>query len=296
MPKDKESEEPNRHDGDYLEPEDIDCISHNFNLGPYFFLGKCHKVEDIKELIELNKERQYGEYPEPGEDASSMLYREFPYSTSGLFRGQIKDWPLKPKSFRSIANTDEPGSDAVKSLRFSQNNSDLKDFIEIAPKHNPEFPDDLSDQISIARHFGVNTPLLDWTHNVLVALYFAVNKILTVDKFARYPVSFIYHIPDETDIKEGIPEDLESLSRYPYTSYVNPYNIDRRIDRQRSAFTYHPHPTLDPNKIEVDVYIMGYHFMDEMRDLLSGLGFTYDYFFPDYAGLAEFVSAEASLL
>lgn len=279
-----------------LEPEDIDCCTHNFDLGPYFSLGECHKVEEVKDIIKLNKEREYGEYPDVDYIEDNLIDHDFPYSTSGIFRGQIKEWSLKPKSFRNIVNTGKPSSDAVKSLRFKNNNSDLKDFIEIAPRHNYDFPEKLSDRISIARHFGVDTPFMDWTHNVLVAAYFAIYRTYLREDFENYPVSFIYHIPDETELAEGIPKDFDSLSEYPHSAYINPYNIDRRIDRQRSAFTFHPHPTLEPEKIHVDVYIMGYNFMTEMMDLLNGLGFTYDYFFPDYAGLADYVEDKPSLI
>ena len=60
-------------------------------------------------------------------------------------------------------------------------------------------------------------------------------------------------------------------------------------------FSFHPHPILAPSKIPVKVYILEWDIIANLLKMMKGFGFTEDYFFPDYAGIANTVKSEVSL-
>jgi hypothetical protein len=47
-----------------------------------------------------------------------------------------------------------------KRLHYISNNRDLNKFCELASKHNKDFPKTPFDQLIIAQHYGINTPLV----------------------------------------------------------------------------------------------------------------------------------------
>ena len=71
-------------------------------MNPYFDLEKPRVVESVEELLSLNIKRGYYR---PGDDTPPIgppIFHIGPYSTSGMLRGQLRDWPLIPKSFRDL--------------------------------------------------------------------------------------------------------------------------------------------------------------------------------------------------
>jgi hypothetical protein len=148
--------------------------------------------------------------------------------------------------------------------------------------------------MSIAQHFGVPTPLLDWSQNIFSAVFFALRDVFAASEFENSLKVFIYHVIDERLLHAGIPED-SALADFALSSFVKPYPIDRRIERQRAVFTFHPHPAHRPPKVAARVYVLEWHVIEKLIGLMKGLGFTEDYFFPDYAGIAYAVMSETSL-
>jgi hypothetical protein len=148
--------------------------------------------------------------------------------------------------------------------------------------------------MSIAQHFGVPTPLLDWSQNILAAAFFAIRSVYANQEFENSLKVFVYHVIDERLLHAGIPDELK-LADFAHSSFVKPYPIDRRIERQRAVFTYHPHPAHRPPKIAARVYVLEWPMIRKLIDLMKGLGFTEDYFFPDYAGIAYTVTFDTSL-
>ena len=145
--------------------------------------------------------------------------------------------------------------------------------------------------MSIAQHFGVPTPLLDWSQNIFTAIFFAVQNVISNTAIDQSLRVFVYHVIDERLLQSGIPERLELIG-FSHSAFVKPYHIDRRIERQRGVFTYHPLPSHLPSKIPANVYALEWPVIEKLIALMKGLGFTEDYFSPDYAGIARSVKAD----
>lgn len=265
---------------------------------PYFHVENQIDIEAIDHLLDLAKKKTYGQTGKPYQpehkpgivtdnDVKYFLNLTLPHDTSGLFRGQAQNWALIPKSYR---DTDydppkEKKSEAILDLRYSHDNRHLNTFCELAAQQNNDFPKSPIEQMVIAQHYGVKTPLLDWTTNIFVAIYFALDlgKDVTDDKNLK---PFIYHIRDERFLNPKILSEVK-IELTKESTLVTPKPLDRRIERQFSVFSFHPHPLLEPRKIPVDEYRISDNLFINLWKLLEGMGFSSSHYFPDYAGLAE---------
>ncbi len=263
-------------------------------MNPYFELAEPQVIADVETLLSLNIEKTYYR---PGDDSpvpDHLRIVSSPRTTAGIFRGQLLDWPLIPKSFRGIENHETEMTEVVRGFRWLQATARFRNFCERAEVQNPTFPSSLSDRLSIAQHFGVPTPLLDWSQNIFAATFFAIRDVFADDEFEKSLRVFVYHIIDERLLHDGIPED-SNLADFDRSAFVKPYPIDRRIERQRGVFTYHPYPTHRPPKVSARTYILEWPLIEKLIALMKGFGFTEDYFFPDYAGIAHAVMSDTSL-
>ncbi|MDX6444983.1 MAG: hypothetical protein QOH71_2057 [Blastocatellia bacterium] len=262
-------------------------------MNPYFALEDPEVIDDVERLLSLNLEKTYYR---PGDETpiTDILSAHSLHKTAGIFRGQLNDWPLIPKSYRAIAYPTEEITPIVRSFRWRQATREFWNFCERAEIQNPAFPSSLSDRMSIAQHFGVPTPLLDWTQSIFTAVFFAIRDVFSDSEFEKSLKVFVYHIIDEQLLRVGVPEDVD-LADFDRSAFVKPYPIDRRIERQRGVFTYHPHLAQRPPKIAAKTYVLEWQLIEKLIGLMKGFGFTEDYFFPDYAGIANAVVSNTSL-
>ena len=85
---------------------------------------------------------------------------------STCYRGQADDWPIVPKIARIVPR--------------GNLNSDEDQMLQTFKRQMPQFVDNVPDNdwdiLAIAQHHGLATRLLDWSHNPLAALWFAVRE------------------------------------------------------------------------------------------------------------------------
>lgn len=269
-------------------------------MNPYFNVENEKQIESIEELVSLNIPKKYdanipGTKYIPNLNIDPVNFN-FPYESSGIFRGQISNWPLIPKCFREVDLLDEPEEEKeiVLKFRYRRKTREFWEFCERAEKQNADFPKKIFDRMSIAQHFGVPTPLLDWSQNVFTAIFFAIREVFSNSIFEETYNVYLYHIQDERHLSEEIPKK-EDLALSDKSVQVKPFPIDRRIERQKGVFTYHPYPKLGLSKIPINVYKIDWNIIENLIDLMKGFGFTEDYYFPDYAGIANAVNSETTL-
>jgi hypothetical protein len=58
-------------------------------------------------------------------------------------------------------------------------------------QHNKDFPISPIEPMVVAQHYGIKTPLLDWTTNIFVAVYFSLD--LRDEDEDKKLEPFIYH-------------------------------------------------------------------------------------------------------
>ena len=139
-----------------------------------------------------------------------------------LFRGQQGDWCLLPKLARLVKNKVD---DFEKRMIDDFKRSSLP-LLEFKPEND-------WDWLAIAQHHGLPTRLLDWTHNALMAMWFAVAN----DKNKNNNSVIWVLAPDKKDFKADEEKFCPSSCRI--TKIFLPKVISRRISAQWGAFTVH---------------------------------------------------------
>jgi hypothetical protein len=153
----------------------------------------------------------------------------------------------------------------------------------------------------IQQHYGLPTRLLDWTHNPLASLFFAVDK---PDHDGEVFLMDAYQM--KTDVPNfGVPTSRHRIatqaierivywrdeSKFPsFTFPFRPDHFDIRIAYQHSCFTFHvptkaiitesENPTLKRFKIPMDA-------KDTIRRELSRLGIDEFRIYGDLESLAK---------
>jgi hypothetical protein len=144
-----------------------------------------------------------------------------------IYRGQKEDRPLLPKFARDFLG---PDILAREQQLFALFKRQAVSYVNPAPTND-------WDWLSIAQHHGLPTRLLDWTRNLLAALWFAVRQEREPPKEEGVVWSFS---PPEDDVIRD-PDAKESPSPFAgrHTKVFEPRHITPRIRSQDGLFTVH---------------------------------------------------------
>lgn len=142
-----------------------------------------------------------------------------------LFRGQAADWPLRPKLGRL-----RPRGKTVAKIEEEM----LSHFERAVVAYQASPPASKWELCALAQHHGMATRLLDWTHNPLAALWFALER--PTAPTAGNAVVWMFR-PEEEDVitaSSPFPHSISSIR------YWKPRHISPRIRAQGGVFTVHP--------------------------------------------------------
>lgn len=186
----------------------------------------------------------------------------------------------------------------------------VNEFISRAPSlHNGRLPDNRGEWISLMRHYGAPTRLLDWTSSPLIACYFAVEDAEEDLPKADDQGAVIWCLDAERLNKGRLNKDgrippLHNLivsEKYINPAFnsaepsegvvaINPSHNDLRMSLQQAKFTIHgcPKPIEqyeDANEYLVRFFIPPIH-KSKLKKQLRTIGICRSSLFPDLGNLA----------
>ncbi len=207
-------------------------------------------------------------------DFHSIL-NKYRKSSRYKYRGQANcNWGLIPKAGRN-----------------PYNNFDDTDLFKHWKRRSPAYIEKelLSDWelLSIAQHTGLPTRLLDWTHNPLVATFFA-----TVDNKTEDGAIYIYK-PDK-HLNTNLITPFELQKGKIKVGFYHPISSSNRIINQLGHFSVHALPTTELNdqtkEGHLERIIIKAELKTEITFMLNQYGVNYLTLFPDLEGLSKHLS------
>jgi hypothetical protein len=254
---------------DNIQDENIPMNERDFDTPQYH-------VDSISKLLKI---------------ASSNLYTDKTHPNKWIYRGDLV-YNRKNGLLPGI------GRDDILEMKFKGNKEKLLAFEEqafntfkVKVYNELRYSDDYS-YLAAAQHHGLKTRLLDWTLNILVGLYFAVEDANTVSA-EKQADGALYAYQMQKDYKfNDFPRDAfilnlkDSDHYYIETPYVSP-----RIKVQQGVFQLFT----DPFKPFDNVYnLIKLRIMKErkteIKRQLFEMGIHAEMLFPDLDGLCRSIN------
>lgn len=204
------------------------------------------------------------------------------FSDTVIFRGQPVQRNLLPSISRKAptVNSTIKERELLNELRLAGNS--LLDVV----RHNSDL-----DLLILAQHFGLQTRLLDWSSNPLVALWFACEDLRDND-------SYVYALDADSlkvkDIYNKDPFDIGS------TTVLKPKMNNPRIIAQHGWFTVHSYSSIDKKFVSLEKNKKISPFLSEFvipnnkkRSILHSLdrsGINSRTLYPDMEGLCRYLN------
>ncbi len=238
-------------------------------------------------------------------DEFKDVMKKFDEKTDYIWRGQrcyCKEWKLKSSFDRKLSelpNDNERGKKLQEILNeFKRGLKDLTDT-----KSN-DFTDD--EIWAIGQHYGLPTPLLDWTECPYISAYMAFykkNRNKQTENRVIYALNRALKLY-LLKIKDSKSKKVLSRERFvEFPDLLN--NLDEmqneRLKKQKGKFTkalngddikLNVERFLEKNKYNHEIFLVEILIPNVERDrclefLESGKGITHGKLFPDYAGVVE---------
>ncbi|WP_041061561.1 FRG domain-containing protein [Vibrio owensii] len=147
-----------------------------------------------------------------------------------MYRGQSDiDWALTPSIGRLH---DVMNNKVIHSSWESFEYSILTQFKRLSEPYIDTKPSTRLEWLVEAQHYGLSTPLLDWSTSPLKALYFAVENPAYDEKDAA-----VYVIQPDS-----VRWESESIDEFRYLEFYFPKHTNERIIAQDACFTVFPYP------------------------------------------------------
>jgi hypothetical protein len=216
------------------------------------------------------------------EDFHRWVIRTYPMGGS-LFRGHTKTtYELIPGVGRALDRFE--GDKKTKDQLLHNERFALDVFEKEAAAFRDSPITDPWLLLALAQHHGLPTRLLDWTHNPMVALYFAVKSDEPVD-------GAVYGLEPGVilDIQDKNPRPPHPLDIDQNWQFVAP-RISPRIVAQDSVFTVHADPTEIFEAATLTRVIIPAEAKKRLRIILTRYGMSAKVLFPGLDGVARTIS------
>lgn len=198
-----------------------------------------------------------------------------------LFRGQPENFPLLPNISRK-----EPKNDTTSLEKKMLNDFKRRSSLLVKTVLRTDW-----EWLTLAQHFGLQTRLLDWSSNPLVALWFACSNKF---KFDQNSFVYVFQGGEEMQIdieKEENPFDIIS------TKILKPQINNERIIAQAGWFTIHGYTSTEQQFLSLETTLQSNALIkafeinksakiDVLRKL-SIFGINNRTLFPDLSGLSS---------
>jgi hypothetical protein len=215
------------------------------------------------------------------------------------FRGHAdRRWELLPSVFRWMKD---------RRLPRTYESSIAQKFIARARIRYSDCPDD-GDHfgwLTLMRHYGLFTRLLDWSESILIAAYFAVDApsgegpsaVWALNPYAMNVVQFAHYdvplSPNNPHVRRQAEDALTGETQIVRALAVVPRETDLRMLVQQSVFTIHG--SQDPLEGQqgtrapewLKLYEISAPFRARLRRALGALGITRAHLFPDLENLSR---------
>lgn len=184
---------------------------------------------------------------------------------------------IRDERFPLVPHVGRVNSFRDKKLTAYEEKEMLELFKQQAIQHLDYVPANEWEWLGLAQHYGLPTRLLDWSHNPLVACWFAVKAESETDS-ALYVIEGMKAV----DIsKTPNPFGIEEVARY------YPMHCTSRITAQSAHFTVHPDAYIPFEQAKK--YVIPNEARSNIKKDLHKMGVNSSTVYPDLDGIAKYI-------